>query len=352
MSIVFFCQNCGARFEVDDGAAGKQGRCKQCRQKMVVPRAGTLASLAATPHLSMAAAVAHRSTAAAPADAEAGSDWLAGGLSQAALKPLTVDRMPAFRKPVPKPSPLDDLGDSKPYAVVAAPKARRAPGAGKPAGQATILWRQNVGRVQRAFRWINETAYLISVPFIMLIFFGAMFRSRPMALFGASVVVVLNIGRIVSGLANIVAIPFRESPATGVSFLIPPFTFVYMKNHWDKMRRPTKRVIGPILTIALVVLAFTLIPSLSGKAASSGNLKGRLKSTVSELKRSIKDETEKIKDVDLNSLTAPAPAAAGPGDGASNDGPGALQRIQNKIQGATDMIRGQAGQIQEAAQPQ
>ena len=60
MSIVFYCQNCGARFDVDDRAAGKQGRCKHCRQKMVVPQAGTLASLAATPHLAMAAATAAR----------------------------------------------------------------------------------------------------------------------------------------------------------------------------------------------------------------------------------------------------------------------------------------------------
>ncbi len=32
MGIVFFCQSCGARFEVDARMAGKKGRCKKCGQ--------------------------------------------------------------------------------------------------------------------------------------------------------------------------------------------------------------------------------------------------------------------------------------------------------------------------------
>ncbi|MDR3618618.1 MAG: hypothetical protein P4L85_04645 [Paludisphaera borealis] len=352
MSIVFFCQNCGARFDVDAHAAGKQGRCKHCGQKMVVPQAGSLASLAATPHLARAMATATAARAADDASsAEGGPDWLARMGSQAVLAPLTVDRMPGLRKPVPKPTPMDDLGDSKPYALIEAPKARRVSvGSSRPAGEVKILWRRQLGTIQKAFRWINETAYLISVPFIMLIFLGAMMHNRPMALLGAAVVVVLNIGRIVSGVANIVVIPFRESPLQGILFLIPPITFFYMANHWSKLRKPTQRVMGPLLTIGLVILAFTFIPSLSGKAAASGGVKGRLKATVTDLKQSIKSEAGQLKNLDLKSLAAPAPAESKPA--AESDAPGALQQLETKVQGAKDMIRNQADQIRQSAQPQ
>ena len=56
MGIVFFCQSCGARFEVPDRMAGKKGRCKKCGQYMPVPKAEQLASMAAMPALAWPAA--------------------------------------------------------------------------------------------------------------------------------------------------------------------------------------------------------------------------------------------------------------------------------------------------------
>ncbi len=274
MRIVFYCQSCGSRFDLDAQAAGKQGRCKQCGQRMVVPKAEALASMTAAPRV--AAAVASD-----------GADWLARVGSQVALAPLTVNRMPGLAKWKPKPTPLDDLGDSKPYALV---EGHRPPvvhhHASKPAGSAKVFWRTQLGRVQRAFRWINETAYLISVPFLMLILIGATVRNYTLALFGAEIVVLLNLGRIVSGVANIVVIPFRESPVKGVFFLIPPFTFIYMMNHWDKIRRPVQRVVGPLLTIGLVLLAFMFIPSLAHKGSRAMRLRESVESKVQNVSRS------------------------------------------------------------------
>ena len=245
----------------------------------------------------------------------------------------------------------DDLGDSKPYALIEAPKKRRvAAAASRPAGEVKVLWRRWLGQIQKTFRWINETAYLISVPFIMLIFLGAMMHNRPMALFGAAVVVVLNLGRLVSGLANIIVIPFRESPMKGIVFLIPPFMFFYMSNHWNKLKRPVERVTGPLLTIGLVVLAFMFIPSLSGKSVGTDDLKGRLKSSVKDIGQTIETKAGRLKNVDLKVRSSPAPAASGPADG--DDAPSTLQRLEGKVQGAKEMIRGQAEQIQRAAQPQ
>ena len=96
----------------------------------------------------------------------------------------------------------------------------------------------------------------------------------------------LNLGRIVSGLANIVVIPFRESPVKGIIFLIPPFTFFYMNKHWNTLRRPTQRVIGPLLTVGLVFLAFSFVPSLSKKDSGASGLGDRLQSKAKVLNRS------------------------------------------------------------------
>lgn len=252
MSIIFFCSHCGARFEVAEQAAGKAGRCKRCGERITVPAASpTPAPVAAT-----------------PPGGEGGPAWLERMSSQVALAPLTVDRIPGVRKRDPKAPPIDDdLGDSKPYAMVSSwklPTTSPVRGGSGPAGSVTIGWRQAWGSVQRLFRRINEFAYLLSVPFIMLLLIGATMHNRGLALLGAEAVVLLNVGRVASGLANILAIPFREGPATGLMFLIPPFTIKYMIDNWNKLRRPTQRVVTPLLTIAAVVLAFVLLPSLSG----------------------------------------------------------------------------------------
>jgi hypothetical protein len=42
---------------------------------------------------------------------------------------------------------------------------------------------------------------------------------------GITGIVVLNLVRLIAGLANLIVIPFRKSPLNGVLFLIPPITF-------------------------------------------------------------------------------------------------------------------------------
>ncbi|WP_165245109.1 hypothetical protein [Paludisphaera soli] len=262
MSIVFFCPQCGARFEVGEQAAGKVGRCKRCGERIAVPPP-TPVAVGAAAGASMTRADAAGAATGAPA-------WLERMTSQVALAPLTIEKMPGLRKPAPKPSPLDDLGDSKPYGLVEnykIPAVERGRSAGA-AGEVKIAWRWGLGSIQKTFRRLNEFAYLISVPFIMIMLMGATARNRSMALFGAEVVVLLNIGRIVTGLANILAVPFREGPVTGLLFLFPPYTIKYMIDHWNKLRRPVRRVAMPMLTIALVVLAFLFLPSLSKTSAA------------------------------------------------------------------------------------
>jgi hypothetical protein len=272
MSIVFFCQSCGSRFDVDPRASGKQGRCKKCGQRMTVPKAEEIASMAAMPALAMAGGAAGGGIAAGP-------NWLARMSSQVGLAPITMDRMLAPKK---KASMFaeDDLADSKPYAL-AKPDRRPAGegGAGSgPAGAIVRVWRGQLGGVQKLFRWINETAYLISIPFLMILLLGAAVRNRPMALFGATAVVLLNIGRLVSGAANLAVIPFRD----GINL--------------KKMKKPLRRVIGPAVTIGLVILAFTFIPWLSGGGAAGGSIKSRLTASAGALKQEMKDSVNEAVD--------------------------------------------------------
>src|SRR5947209_1954841 len=154
MNIVFFCQSCGARFEVPPASAGKKGRCKKCGQMMAIPQAQELASMVAMPALAGAAVGAE--VGGGKGEGGGSLSWLERANSDVALKPLTVDSMPVggSRKPK-KPRIDDDLGDSKPYALAEPVRAKegRFVSKGKPVGGAKMLWRKELGYVQRLFRW-------------------------------------------------------------------------------------------------------------------------------------------------------------------------------------------------------
>jgi hypothetical protein len=330
MNIVFFCQSCGARFEVPPTSAGKKGRCKSCGQMMTVPQAQELASMMAMPALSPAAVAAGAGAGVGPklapmkpAAREAGGGkslaWLAAANSNVALAPLSADNLPSIgrpRKPI-KPKYDEDLGDGKPYQL-AQPvlKTARGRSSGKMASGATILWRNNLGHLQKLFRKMNETAYLISVPFLLMILLGAIISQRQLALAGATAVVLLEIARIVSGIANLAVVPFREGIFQGIMFLIPPLTFIYLSNHWNQVKKPAMRIIGPIATIAAVFLAFTFVPTLrkDHKLGSLNNLKNEFRTDVDELK----GEAKKASNLDVQDLGKQAEKTIGDAAGKIN----------------------------------
>jgi hypothetical protein len=318
MSIVFFCQSCGSRFEVPPQSAGKRGRCKKCGQHVVVPRAEGLASMVALPAVAAAPAgpaaavatpVAVAPWGATPVAPKSVSDWLRAAATSVGLSPLTVSSLPLSARN-PKPSPLDDAEDSKPYLVAGRdPYESHVPGA-HAAAAAVGLWRREVGLVQRTFRWLNESAYLVSIPFIGIFLFGAATKSRGLALFGATFVVLLNLGRIVAGVANVAVIPLRSGLNT------------------KKMKKPFRRVLEPVATIAIVFLAFTFVPWLASKRPTGGTLVERLEGSAEslggEMKGELESDVEKAKSVkaaDLEKLGAEArerlrTIGTGPGDGA------------------------------------
>jgi DNA-directed RNA polymerase subunit RPC12/RpoP len=269
MSTVFYCQSCGARFKVDPRMAGKQGRCKQCGQQIAVPKSVEAASMAVKPQL-----------AAVSAGSASASSWLGEvQASQVSLASLTIDRMPAGFK-TPSMFPEDDLADSKPY-LLADPE--RSSG-GQPVSQVsgtTIRWRRQLSAIERFFRWINQSAYLVSVPFLMILILGTIVRNHPLALFGAAVVVALNIARLISGVFNLAVIPFRD----GIN--------------WKRLKQPIERLIEPAITIGLVGLAFTFIPWLSKGETSKEMRRGTIRAGLDKFERKIADVQEKAKALEV-----------------------------------------------------
>jgi hypothetical protein len=269
MGIVFFCQSCGSRFEVDPRMAGRKGRCKKCGQFMEIPQAEQIASMAAMPALAAAAVGGGGVPGPAAASPSIGGWLKTGAISQVALAPLTLDRVPIRKR---KPDPLDDAEDSKPY-VLARPLIEDRGRAKVQDNVVLRLWRQQLGGLMKIFRKINQAAYLLSVPFIMILLLGTAVRSRPMAMLGAAAVVVLNIGRLAAGVVNLALVPFRD----GLD--------------WKKMKNPLRRVAEPALTVGLVGLAFLFIPWLStGEPAKRG-----IAGFIGSLEKRTQDEMDKAK---------------------------------------------------------
>src|SRR5262249_25608963 len=135
--------------------------------------------------------------------------------------------------------------------------------------------RGQLGGIQRILRWINETAYLISVPFIMMLLIGTMARNRPMTLLGAAVVVLLNIGRLVTAGASLAVTPFPDG----------------LKS--KKLKKPLRRLAVPAITIGMVGVAFLFVPFLSTGKASTKGLAGKINAGLDALEKRAVSEVEK-----------------------------------------------------------
>jgi len=344
--IHFECPTCAAPFDVDERLAGRAGRCKKCGGRTKIPaaatavgapgRAGTQPRAVATadrgaagPRLTpMAATVAPRPQLSLAAGRPI--NWLEAVNSQVALAPISMDHMRGLGNRL---SPMDEPSIPGPYKMATAPSLPAVYASrGKAAGAVTRGYRQGMGQFQKLFRWINQSAYLVSVPFLMLLILGMVFGSNSLMGLGATAVIALSIGRIVAGVANLAVIPFRESPIQGIFFLIPPFTFFYMYQNWHKVRQPVNRIVGPILTIALVAAAFVAEPWIRGEGKAKGSIKDQVKSGVSSLKKGVQGQIGKVPNLDVDDLKA-----------LQNRAEGALKSMN-----AGDALKASEGRVQDA----
>jgi predicted Zn finger-like uncharacterized protein len=308
MPISFQCDRCKAPFSVDDKLAGRKARCKSCGNSMKIPAASTVAAAVGAGDFRLTQDEA--SVVAQPirkSSRSSAPNWIDAVTSQVGLAPVTEQNLRAMRNAPAKASPLDDASSDSLYKVAPLPRETDVPRiGGKPASGAARAYRAQLGSVQKIFRWLNESAYLVSVPFLMLILIGITARNRSLAVLGAVVALLLNASRLITGLANLVVIPFRESPIQGIAFLIPPFTFFYLSQHWAKVRKPVLRIVGPLVTIVLVVAAFAFVPLLSGRAPERGDVVGQLKSGVSNLRSEVRGKVEQVPNLDVDQLQGKA----------------------------------------------
>lgn len=337
MPIVFACGSCGSRFEVADRFAGKTGRCKHCGARMTIPSPPPSA-LRLAPAMPGAVRPASARSRRPPG-------WIDAVTSQVGLAPLSAPALAPVSPARRENGPLDDASFTGRYPVRSQAEGRPVTGSPPAAGAALIFYRQQLGRVQRLLRWISDADYLVSIPFLMLMLLGVMLRSRPLAVTGATLVVLLNFARLAVGLANLVVIPFRDSPVQGVLFLIPPLTFLYIANHYHRLRRPFRRVSGPLLTIGGVVLVFAFVPWMTrnGPIPEAG-VSERLKAGVEELRGDLQDEIRNVPEIPggglernaadaLKGLTSPSPGVGA--EKAAGALRGAIEKIQSARPGAS-----------------
>lgn len=474
MNITFRCDSCGSQFTVDAQLAGRTGRCTKCGHRIVIPAASTASAKtprAAEPRLVSARRFVSGSE---PAERKKGSTsahsaqkppseqsarpghW---SLSRVAFKPLSIDQIPAVQDEaslhasVPssrasssaargrpttwqdavnstvrlKPIPVErvpamqrlikeeDDGleeDSTPYHLAKEiPPDEKPKRSRRPPGIVTTSYHGLFRKSARILRFINESAYGISILFLMVACVGfamqvyenrespepdapkqssparglgqieaelaqadlpaqeqqtpavdaevpqpaAKHKAPPIkqskwTIIGITGIVVLNLIRLIAGLANLVVIPFEKSPLTGVLFLIPPITFVHIWRHWNKLRKPVKRVIGPAVALGLVVLAYAFVPGLSRASRTTGGLERRLEASVGLLKRDVTRQVDQSTS-DARTLKAKVERRL-PGE--LERAKGAAKKIgdqaQNKVNALKQGLPGKVDQIQKAGE--
>jgi predicted Zn finger-like uncharacterized protein len=474
VNISFRCDSCSSNFTVDEKLAGRTGRCTKCGHRIVIPAASAASAKTAGASQATPASARRFVSGSEPAERRKGatsghsarqlqSEQSAGtdhwSISRVALKPITIDQLPAVHDDVSlhvgvpssrvstsvsrgrpttwqdavngtvrlKPIPVErvpamqhlikeeDDGldeDSTPYHLAKEiPPDERPKRSRRPPSIVTTSYHGLFRKSARILRWINESAYGISILFLMVACVGyamqvyenresqepdppkqssparglgqieaelaqadlpaqaqqpseadveaprvapkqraAPVKQSKWTIIGITGIVVLNFVRLIAGLANLVVIPFEKNVLTGVLFLIPPFTFVHIWRHWNKLRNPVRRVIGPAVALGLVVLAYAFVPGLSRASRTSGGFQRRLEASVGSLKSDVTrqvDESTK----DARTLKAKVERRL-PGD--LERAKTAAQKIgnqaQSKVQELKNNLPEKVDQIQKAGE--
>jgi hypothetical protein len=349
--VVFRCEHCGKRFEIDDRYGGRRGRCSQCGQVMRIPPAE--APEAARPH---AAADQHKSGRIETSEEKRSAEPEPAPpfrLSPPEFHPrfghpVTVDppRAPISARPGPsKPVGPEDsvfaleyidpdvhrpdahhararfelLDDEVDTAGVlpASPEIERGMRAleefqkdrhgygghtmrffgrrsSGPASWVQVKWRAGVGRMLKLLRWVDAWAYLISVPFVILMIFGMVVENRPFVHLGAVVVVLANYGRFWADLLAFFVRPYKDGPLQGLAFVFPPYTLYYLTTHWGKMKPIVRRIATSCIPIVLVVLAYAFLPFVNPAAQDTQGFVPKVKAGAEVIRTEIRSDLETL----------------------------------------------------------
>jgi len=357
MLIVFTCENCGKRFQVDERSQGKRGRCSHCGHVMRIP--STAAALPAAPEAPLAPTP----------EAATATEEAPFRLSPPEPRPMVRPLLSA-PAPAPEPAAQQSVGPHGSVFALAAPlpgtpqqpgdhhvrfelldedadpasllpvspeiarglreleefeKDRRGYnvvgdrngfffrlGNSRPAGWLYVKWRAAVGSVLKLLRWVDTWAYLISVPFLVLMIFGIVVANRAFVHTGAVVVVLANYGRFWADLIAFFLRPYKDGPLQGLAFLFPPYTVYYLNAHWDRMKPIVRRIATSCIPIVLVVLAYAFLASVNPAAEDVRGVGAKIRAGEQELRKEINSDLRKVKS-EIRSLAKPKEPVPKPG---------------------------------------
>jgi hypothetical protein len=339
MPINFTCENCGKGFSVDERTQGKRGRCANCGHVMRIPRAeatghGHVTATASSPEVKSESEPAFRLSPPEPPPfvgplvppypAEHAPAQHSGIPQQAA--PHVFAFAPGTRPPHGRESHvrfelLDDdddnaaIGLASPIEQLAAEEIaefqrdRRGykvvgdrsglfsflglAGSG-PASWPYVKWRAAVNFVLKVLRWVDTWAYLISVPFIMLMIFGIAVENLGFVHTGAVVIVLANYGRFWADLLALFVRPYKDGPIQGLAFLFPPYTVYYLTTRWSRMRPILRRIGTSCIPIVAVVLAYAFLHSVNPAINDTASVTAKFEEGKQELEKEINEDLQKI----------------------------------------------------------
>jgi hypothetical protein len=354
MLMLFTCEHCGKRIQVDARMQGRRGRCSHCGQEMRIPR------------------VEHPQPPPLPGAEPARSDERARSVPSEPARSRDHPRAPsadgAFRLSAPEARPEVSLahfqqppvltepeelhrhvGDEVPTAfellaedgpagmdALASPEVQRGLReleefrkdprgyqlaeeldsrffgwlrGSRPAGWLYTHWRKGVGLILRVLRFIDDWAYLISVPFLILMVFGIAVAQHGLIHTGAVVVVLANFGRFWTDLLSLFVRPFKDGPMHGLMFLFPPYGIYYVASHWDKFKPTFRRMLTSCIPIVLVVLAYAFIPTVDPDVQTSRTIPEKLlraeQEVVKEAEEGIHEAGQELRSLEKKALPHP-----------------------------------------------
>jgi DNA-directed RNA polymerase subunit RPC12/RpoP len=352
MRIIFTCESCGRRFRTDEKSRGRRGRCAHCGHVMripdvpvvrvaireakteVIPTAAGTAEVVSEPAAAAQVTPAFKlsppesrpwidryqalhgsaqaSAASSPAprrqagphdsvfhlEGYAESDNVDKDEFPARFELLDEDDTPAGVSPEVERG-LREMAefekDPRGYQVVSTPRGLLSRfDRSRPAGWFYVKWRRAVGLLLNLLRFIDSFAYLISVPFLMLMIFGLVVRNMAFMHTGAVGVVLANYGRFWTDLLALLIRPYKDGPLQGLAFLFPPYTIYYLTRHWNRVRPIFRRIATSCIPIVLVVLAYGFLQVGDQPINDVNEIPARIEAGEKELRKDIDDAIKKV----------------------------------------------------------
>jgi hypothetical protein len=371
MLIIFQCEHCGRRFQVDERSRGRRGRCSYCGQVMQIPKvavgepAQPVHRNAPRPELIHEPAAPREQQREHQREPEPAPLFRLSPPEPPPLfvppvgigvesepEPAHVPRAPAPSPPLDAPrvvigphdsvfalqpvgrdSLLQEAGDGRARfellddeepgeAALASPEIQRAVrelhefekdrggyslagqrsglfrllrlGDGGPASWVRVKWRKGVGFVLKVLRWIDSWAYLISVPFLVLMIFGIVIENPSLVHLGAVIVVLANYGRFWADILAFFVRPYKDGPLQGIAFLFPPYTVYFLVNRWSAMEPILRRIATSCIPIVLVVLVYAFLPFVNPAAEQEKTVTRKIESGKKVLDEEIDSDLHKL----------------------------------------------------------